>query len=52
VAAQSAKDANGPIDLFDRLESDSGLIDGPADWAAEHDHYLYGARKKSAGPAE
>jgi hypothetical protein len=38
--------AGGPRDLFDRLESDTGLIDGPDDWAAEHDHYLYGAAKK------
>ena len=43
---------NGPLDLFDRLEAESGLIDGPADWAAEHDHYLYGAPKKSHGQAE
>lgn len=43
---------NGPLDLFDRLESQSGLVDGPTDWASEHDHYLYGAPKKSAGSAE
>lgn len=47
-----APGANGSLDLFDRLEAEVGLIDGPADWAAEHDHYLYGAQKKSADQAE
>ncbi len=51
-AANAPADANGSLDLFDRLEADAGLIDGPSDWAAEHDHYLYGAPKKSADPAE
>jgi hypothetical protein len=44
--------SNGSLDLFDRLEAQSGLIDGPSDWAAEHDHYLYGAPKSSDGSAE
>jgi hypothetical protein len=35
-------------DFFDRIEAQAGLIEGPTDWAAEHDHYLYGATKKSA----
>jgi hypothetical protein len=47
VDAPAAKNnSGGPIDLFDRLDSKVGLIDGPDDWAAEHDHYLYGAAKK------
>jgi hypothetical protein len=37
----------GALDLFDQLEAKVGLIDGPTDWADEHDHYLYGAAKKS-----
>jgi hypothetical protein len=45
-------DATGPIDLFDRLEAEAGLIEGPPDWSAEHDHYLYGAPKKSNELAE
>jgi hypothetical protein len=39
--------AAGPLDLFDRLETEAGLIDGPTDWSTEHDHYLYGAPKRS-----
>jgi hypothetical protein len=39
---------NGPLDLFERLERTAGLVDGPTDWSAEHDHYLYGAPKKSS----
>jgi predicted DNA-binding antitoxin AbrB/MazE fold protein len=30
-------------DLFDKL---AGSVDGPKDWAKEHDHYIYGTPKK------
>jgi hypothetical protein len=39
----------GPFDVFDRLEAEVGLVDGPSDWAAEHDHYLFGTPKRSDG---
>lgn len=29
-------------DAWDVLESLIGTVDAPADWSAEHDHYLYG----------
>lgn len=32
-------------DAWDVLESLIGTIDGPPDWASEHDHYLYGTPK-------
>ena len=32
--------------VWDILESLAGTIDAPADWAAEHDHYLYGTLKR------
>ena len=41
-----------PAELFDEMVADCGLIDGPDDWSTEHDHYLYGALKKSHGSAE
>ena len=31
---------------WDVLESLVGSIDGPPDWASEHDHYLYGTPKR------
>ena len=31
--------------LFDDIEAEVGLFDGPSDFAAESDHYLYGAPK-------
>jgi hypothetical protein len=46
-AAIAPVKVSGSLDLFDRLEAQSGLIDGPSDWAAEHDHYLYGAERRS-----
>jgi hypothetical protein len=32
------------LEVLDRL---TGSIEGPGDWAAEHDHYLYGTPKRS-----
>jgi len=32
--------------LWDILESLAGTIEAPADWAIEHDHYLYGTPKR------
>ena len=37
VQAQSA---------WDILEELSGTVEGPEDWAAEHDHYLYSTPKR------
>lgn len=31
---------------WDVLEAMTGAIDAPEDWAAEHDHYLYGTPKR------
>jgi hypothetical protein len=44
VAAAPASEQvpDGPLDVFNRLAAEAGLIAGPTDWAAEHDHYLYG----------
>ncbi len=38
-----------PGQLFDDLQREVGRIEGPPDWAAQHDHYLYGAAKKADG---
>lgn len=37
---------------WDVLEKLVGSVEGPRDWAAEHDHYLYGTpkRRKGSGP--
>ncbi|OAB56404.1 hypothetical protein AY600_05570 [Phormidium willei BDU 130791] len=33
-------------DAWDILASLTGTIEAPADWSAEHDHYLYGTPKQ------
>ena len=38
-------------DAWDVLEEQTGAIEAPADWAAEHDHYLYGTPKRQSQPA-
>lgn len=37
----------GVGDAWDVLESLVGTVQGPIDWSAEHDHYLYGTPKLS-----
>ncbi len=34
---------------WDVLEQLAGTVEAPADWAAEHDHYLYGSPKRAEG---
>ena len=34
---------------WDTLESLTGAVESPQDWAAEHDHYLYGTPKRRGG---
>jgi hypothetical protein len=54
VASEEASSgaASGPLDVFDRLAAQTGLVSGPTDWAAEHDHYLYGVPKRSEDVGE
>ena len=33
--------------VWDLLEQAAGSVEMPADWAGEHDHYLYGTPKRS-----
>jgi hypothetical protein len=32
---------------WDVLDELAGTVEAPADWSAEHDHYLYGTPKRS-----
>lgn len=32
-------------DAWNVLDSLTGTVEAPADWSAEHDHYLYGTAK-------
>lgn len=51
-----ASKANNPLDanaifpqegdVWDILESLIGSIEGPSDWASQHDHYLYGTPRR------
>ncbi len=34
--------------VWDLLEHAAGTVEMPADWASEHDHYLYGTPKRSS----
>ncbi len=36
--------------VWDLLEQAAGTVEMPADWASEHDHYLYSTPKRSSTP--
>jgi len=40
---------NGAIrpTLWDNLRRIAGTVDGPEDWARNHDHYIHGTPKRS-----
>ncbi len=40
ISATESKDA------WDILETLTGSVDAPPDWAEQHDHYLYGTPKQ------
>lgn len=47
----AVNDPSGQPTVWDVLDSLAGSIDAPADWAQEHDHYLYGTPKRErSGP--
>ena len=55
VEETTAPTASGGIglgEMFDRIEAESGLVEGPVDWALEHDHYLYGTPRKSGSDGQ
>lgn len=51
-ASQASIPSRNPAELFEELEAECGLIDAPSDWAAQHDHYLYGATQRADGTNE
>lgn len=48
VVEEHEADSNKEGDLWDLLDELAGTIEMPPDWAAEHDHYLYGTPKRGA----
>jgi hypothetical protein len=34
-------------DVWKVLDSLTGTVEAPSDWASEHDHYLYGSPKRN-----
>jgi hypothetical protein len=44
VETESAPQSDNAWDVLDKA---AGSIEAPPDWAAEHDHYLYGTPKSN-----
>lgn len=49
LTVQSLPDT-GERSVWSLLADAAGSIDAPADWAAEHDHYLSGSPKREPQP--
>ena len=49
VAIEREEAIIGKQSLWDVLSEFSGMVEGPKDWAEEHDHYLYGIPKREKG---
>lgn len=53
VEVAPAQAGNGRAgDAWDVLSANEGSVEAPADWSAEHDHYLYGTPKRGAGASD
>ena len=50
AAAQDTGARSG--DLFAAIDRHAASVEAPADWSAEHDHYLYGTPKRRNGHGE
>lgn len=50
VVREIGPGATGTETAWDVLDQMAGTVDGPADWSAEHNHYLYGTPKQEDGP--
>jgi len=44
--AHITKAAIAQSDAWEAIKTLIGTIDGPSDWASEHDHYIYGVPKR------
>ncbi len=45
-------DVAAPASAWDVLDALRGAVEAPADWAAQHDHYLYGTAKRETGQGQ
>ena len=46
ITIQTAPTPTAEGDAWDTLETLTGTIEAPPDWASEHDHYLYNTPKR------
>ena len=46
ITVEEAPETRDTGDAWSELASLVGTVDGPPDWAREHDHYLYGSPKR------
>jgi hypothetical protein len=46
VVGEAGPSSPSPAGAWGVLEEHAGSVEAPADWSAEHDHYLYGTPKR------
>jgi hypothetical protein len=47
VSAAPPRSTSADENAWEVLAALIGSVEGPADWASQHDHYLYGSEKRS-----
>jgi hypothetical protein len=45
---ESSSEVEATGSFFDTVRELVGSVEGPTDWAAEHDHYIHGTPKREA----
>ncbi|MEX2169375.1 MAG: hypothetical protein WD851_08690 [Pirellulales bacterium] len=46
VNVEVVQNGEGQPTIWDKLLEMAGTVEGPEDWAHNHDHYLYGTPKR------
>jgi hypothetical protein len=46
VCVEIVDRAHGQPTIWDKLRAIAGTVEGPEDWAENHDHYIHGTPKR------
>ena len=47
VKVEVVETSGAPPTIWDKLRGIAGTVEGPEDWAENHDHYIHGTPKRS-----
>lgn len=47
VSVQVVQNGEAAATIWDKLRGVAGTVEGPQDWAANHDHHIHGTPKRT-----